>query len=91
MQYKTELSDILRLLAEDKIGVSYEESGYMAAKNMVEHTNPLVKTMFYKPVSASFNAYNKIAEKGDDWLNKSLAAIRNNKNKSKEELLINIL
>lgn len=86
MQYKTELADILKLLAEDKINASGEESGYMAAKNMVEHTNPLVKTMFYKPVSASFNAYNKITEKGDDWLNKSLTAIKNNKTKSKEDL-----
>jgi hypothetical protein len=85
MQYKSELADILKLLVQDKLeGKDKEEYKYIAAKNMVDHTNPLSKSLFYKPVAASLNAYSKITTKGEDWLNKTLTAIK--KSKSKEDI-----
>ena len=85
MQYKAELADVLKLLVQDKLeGKDKEDYKYLAAKNMVDHTNPLSKSLFYKPVSASLNAYSKITTKGEEWLNKTLTAIK--KSKSKEDL-----
>ena len=59
---------------------------YEAAKNMIEHTNPLTKTFLYKPIAGSVNAFGKISDKGYTWFDKALNEAKNAKPASKESL-----
>jgi hypothetical protein len=91
LQYKSELADILKHLSgmnENSDDTTQSDVEYAAAKNMVLHTNPLTKNIFYKPVAGSLNTFNKITSKGYDWFNKILLDAKNKKLKknSRENL-----
>jgi hypothetical protein len=79
IQYKIELSEILKHLSDVNENPNSEDTQYVAAKNMISHTNPLTKNIFYKPVAGALNTYNKIASGGYEWFNKMLIAAKNNK------------
>jgi hypothetical protein len=86
MQYKAELADILKRLSENKL--NNDAAIYQAAKNMVDHTNPLTKNLYYKPVNGCLASFSKICDKGYQWFDKSLNSANSGKleDDSKESL-----
>lgn len=90
MQYKAELADILKHITgsdaveENGTKTIRSDAPYVAAKNMVMHTNPLTKNMLYKPCAGALSSFNKICNKGYQWFDKTLTSAKNVK--SKEDL-----
>ena len=91
LNYKSELSNILSILAErSKNGENVEnneEVVYKATKNMCENTNVMVKNFVFKPTSACLSGIQNITSKAYNWFDKTLSNIKNKKIKTSSENL----
>lgn len=81
LNYKSELSNILAILAENDINdkTSNEDCNYKAAKNMCENTNAMVKNFVFKPAKTCLNGVSTITSKAYNWFDKVLTAAKNKK------------
>lgn len=92
LNYKSELSNILSILAErskngENIEKDEEEVVYKATKNMCENTNVMVKNFIFKPTSACLSGIQNITSKAYNWFDKTLSNIKNKKIKTSSENL----